>query len=253
MSKLADTLSRLGQTDPARIGFGRQQSRSKTPLILLAGRTSRNEFHGEVAGALDLIVFEGDGAGIPKPPDDWNGIWGVALARAGSEALDALKEAGCQFVLISAETAGSVVLRDDGMDRGFAVNGDLTDRRARAIEDMPFEFIVVQHDEGSSLASVADIIALQETFSLFNMHVFLEVSKLPSVDALEALRDLPVSAVLFDADSADPTELAQLRDAIAKLEQREDRGKRVPTLPMTRDHGTIPSQPDYDEDDWGDD
>ncbi len=253
MSRLADTLSRLGQTDPARIGFGQQQSRSKTPLILLAGRTSRGQIPGDVAAALDLIVFEVDGAVIPKPPDDCKGAWGVSLARAGSEALDALKEAGCQFVLIRDETAGSVVLRDDGMDRGFAVTGELTDRRARAIEDMPFEFIVIQHDGGSSLETVANIIALQETVSLFNMHVFLEVSNLPSADALEALRDLPVSALLFDADSVDLKELAKLRDAIANLEQREDRGKRVPTLPMTREHGTIPTQPDYDEDDWGDD
>ena len=253
MSRLADTLSRLGQTDPARIGFGQQQSRSKTPLILLAGKISRGEAPGEVAGALDLVVFEVDGAVLPKPPDDWKGAWGVSLARADTETLDALKEAGCQFVLISAETAGSVVLRDDGMDRGIAVSGELTDRRARAIEDMPFEFIVIQHDAGSSIETVAGVIALQETVSLFNMHVFLEVSKLPSSDTLEALRDLPVSAVLFDADGADVKELAQLRDAIAKLEQREDRGKRVPTLPMTREHGTLPTQPDYDEDDWGDD
>ncbi len=253
MSRLADTLSRLGQTDPARIGFGQQQSRSKTPLILLAGRTSRGEAPGDVAGALDLIVFEVDGAVIPKPPDEWKGAWGVSLAHAGSEVLDALKEAGCQFVLISSESADSVVLRDDGMDRGFAVSGELNDRRARAIEDMPFEFIVVHHDDGPSIETVAGVIALQETVSLFNMHVFLEVSKLPPAEALEALRDLPVSAVLFDADGVDVKELIRLRDAIANLEQREDRGKRVPTLPMTREHGTIPTQPDYDEDDWGDD
>ncbi len=239
--------------DPARIGFGRQQSRSKTPLILLAGRTSRTESLGEAVGKLDLVVFEGDGAALPKPPDDWKGAWGVTLARAGSEELDALKEAGCQFVLISDETAGSVVLRDDGMDRGFAVTRELTDRRARAIEDMPFEFVVIRHDGGPSLETVAGVIDLQETVSLFNMHVFLEVSKLPPVDALEALRDLPVSALLFDADGVDVKELAQLRDAIANLEQREDRGKRVPTLPITREHGTIPTQPDYDEDDRGDD
>ena len=239
--------------DPARIGFGRQQSRNRTPLILLAGKTSRNTASREVAGALDLLVFYGDDSEPPNPPEDWNGTWGVALSRADSDALDALKEAGCQFVLIRTGEAGSVALRDDGMDRGFVVVGELTDRRARAIEDMPFEFIVIRHDGGSSLDNVAGIIALQETVSLFNMHVFLEVSELPPVDALEALRDLPISAVLFDADSADAAELAQLREAIAKLEQREDRGRRVPTLPMTHDRGSIAAQPDYDGEDWGDD
>ncbi len=239
--------------DPARIGFGRQQSRSKTPLILLAGKTNRNEPPGEVARALDLLVFDGDDSGPPKPPEDWDGIWGVAVTNTDSAALDAFKEAGCQFVLIRTGAAGPVVLRDDGMDRGFAAPGDLTDRRARAIEDMPFEFIVIRHDGGSSLATVANIIALQETVSLFNMHVFLEVEELPPVDALEALRDLPVSAVLLDADSTDPGELTQFRDAIAKLEQREDRGKRVPTLPATLDRGTISAHPDYDGEDWGDD
>ena len=187
--------------DPARIGFGRPQSRNKTPLILLAGRSSRNTASREVVGALDLLVFDGDGSGHPGPPEDWDGIWGVSVSNADSEALDGLKEAGCQFVLIQTGEAGSVALRDDGMDRGLVVAGDLTDRRARAIEDMPFEFIVIQHDGGSSLDKVAGIIALQETVSLFNMHVFLEVSELPPVDALEALRDLPISAVLLDTDS----------------------------------------------------
>ena len=251
MSKLADTLSRLGQMDPARIGFGRQQSRNKTPLILLAGRSSRNTVSSEVFGALDVLVLDGDSP--PTPPADWNGTWGVTLSHADSETLDALKEAGCQFVLIQTGETGSVALRDDGMDRGFVVTGELTDRRARAIEDMPFEFIVIRHDGGSNLARVAGVIDLQETVSLFNMHVFLEVAELPPVDALEALRDLPVSAVLFDADNADARELTQLRSAISELEQREDRGKRVPTLPMSLDRGTVTSQPDYDGEDWGDD
>ena len=239
--------------DPARIGFGRQQSRNKTPLILLAGRLGRNTASPEVIRALDLLVFDGDGSGPPSPPEDWAGIWGVSVSNADSDALDALKEAGCQFVLIQTGEAGSVALRDDGMDRGFVVSGELTDRRARAIEDMPFEFIVIQHDGGSSLDNVGGIITLQETVSLFNMHVFLEVSELPPVDALEALRDLPVSALLLDADSADARELTQLRDAISKLEQREDRGKRVPTLPMSLDRGSIATNPDYDGEDWGDD
>lgn len=239
--------------DPARIGFGQQQVRSKTPLILLVGKTSRSAPPAGVAGALDLIVFDGDSPSPPEPPDEWDGIWGVALSQSGHEALDALKEAGCQFVLIRSGEAAPVLLRDDGMDRGYVAPGEFTDRRARAIEDMPFEFIVVRQAEGSNLATVADVITLQETVSLFNMHVFLEVAQLPPAEALEALRDLPVSAVLFDVDAVDAGELTQLREAIAKLEQREDRSKRVPTLPMTSDRGPMATQPDYDGDDWEDD
>ena len=239
--------------DPARIGFGQQQVRSKTPLVLLAGKSNPNGPPAGVAGALDLIVFDGDGPSPPKPPENWDGIWGVALSQSGPEALDALKEAGCQFVLIGSDQAAPVLLRDDGMDRGYAAPGELTDRRARAIEDMPFEFVVISLANGSNLATVADVITLQETVSLFNMHVFLEVAQLPPVEALEALRDLPVSAVLFDTDNVDAGELTQLSEAIAKLEQREDRGKRVPTLPMTSDRGPMATQPDYDGDDWEDD
>ena len=239
--------------DPARIGFGRQQSRNKTPLILLAGRSSRNKVSRDVVGALDLLVLDGEDSGPPSPPEDWNGIWGVSVSNADSEALDALKQSGCQFVLIQTGEAGSVALRDDGMDRGLVVAGEPTDRRARAIEDMPFEFVVIQHDGGSSLDNVAGVIDLQETVSLFNMHVFLEVSELPPVDGLEALRDLPISAVLLDTETVDAQELAQLREAIAKLEQREDRGRRLPTLPMNVDRGTMSTHPDYDGEDWGDD
>ena len=253
MSKLADTLARLGQMDPARIGFGQPQSRSKTPLILMAAKTNRNEPPPDVVGVLDLLIFDGEIAGTPKLPSDWKGLWGVALASSDSAALDALKEAGCQFVLIRSGKASSLILRDDGMDRGIVAPDEVSDRRARAIEDMPFEFIVVRQDSDSNLTTVADVISVQETVSLYNMHVFLEVSQLPPVEALEALRDLPVSAVLFDADNVDAQELTQLREAIAKLEQREDRGKRLPTLPMTLDRGTIATQPDYEGDDWEDD
>jgi hypothetical protein len=253
LSKLADTLSSLGQTDPAPIGFGQPQNRSKTPLILLAGRTGRDEPPLDVLGALDLLVFDVATFETPKPPDDLKGLWGVALSSAELESLDALKEAGCHFVLIQSGEASSVILRDDGMDRGYVAPAEMTDRRARAIEDMPFEFLVIRQESGSSLATVEDLISLQETMSLFNMHVFLEVGQLPPVEALEALRDLPVSAVLFDADNADVQELTNLREAIAKLEQREDRGKRLPTAPLTLGRGTNTAQPDYDGDDWEDD
>ena len=136
----------------------------------------------------------------------------------------------------------------------IVVAGDLTDRRARAIEDMPFEFIVIQHDGGSSLDNVAGIIALQETVSLFSMHVFLEVSELPPVDCFGGpARFADIGRATRRRHRRRTGIDSTTRDAISKLEQREDRGRRVPTLPTNLDRGTISAHPDYDGEDWGDD
>ncbi len=249
MSKLIDTLSNLGMAEPAPIGFGQQQTRQKIPLMLIVGKTARKKPLAKVAKSLDALLADGD-LDIDQSPSGWKGIWGAALSNASPEGLDSLKEAGCDFVLVESGEAASLILRDDGMSRGLTLQHELTDRKARAIEDMPFEFLLIRAPDPSAPLTVEGVIELQETVSLFTKNIFLEVERLPDENELEALRDLPISALVINADQSDPKELENLRDAIKNLDPRERSEERSPLLPTAAGGVTGFGHPDYEEDDW---
>ncbi len=253
MNKLSDSLSKLGMVEPARIGFGQPRERKVVPLVLLAGRTARKRRPARLAETLDALVVEGDHKSAVNRASGWKGCWGASLKDASPEGLDALKEAGCDFILVESGGASPAILRDDGMSRGLVLPDELTDRTARAIEDMPFEFLVMRQTAEPGPLTVTGMIGMQETVSLFTKHIFLKVERLPGKSELEALKDLPVSALLLNADRADAAGLKALHAAIKEMKPRERREERRPLLPLPTSSGMALSNTEYDDDDWGDD
>ena len=253
MSKLSDSLSKLGMAEPARIGFGQPRGRKTVPLVLIAGRTARKRRAAGLADALDALVVEGDCKAAVNRASGWKGCWGASLKDAGPEELDALKEAGCDFVLVESCDAAAAILRDDGMSRGLVLPDELTDRTARAIEDMPFEFLVMRRTAEPGPLTVSGMIALQKTVSLFTKHIFLEVEHLPDKSDVDALKDLPISALLLNVDRTGAAVLKELHAAIGELKPRERKEERRPLLPLPTSGGMTLSNTEYDDDDWGDD
>ena len=254
MSKLTDGLARLGHTAPARLGFGPASQRERTPVMLLVGvsppgKTAR----GEVANSLDvLLVASADGSPATKTPAE--GVWGAVVSRSSAEELDALKEAGCDFILIESEDAPGILLRDDGMPRGYVLQGEVSDARARALEDSPFEFLMVDAEGTSWPLTVGQALKLQDRVSSVGKHIFLHVKELPTEADLPVLRDMPVSALVFDAAKVDSEQLKTLRSAIAELPPRKHRHEHHALLPHNGGGGGGRVEPDHDdgddEDDW---
>jgi hypothetical protein len=244
LSKFSEKLASLGQTAPARLGFGKAAARDKTPVMLVVGRSKKAR---DIDGLVDVLL-------LPEPvAENGETPWGVS-SRNGAK-LDAtdLKSKDCQFVLIEDGDSPAALLADEDLSRGLAVEGGLSEQRARAVEDAPFEFLLYRPDTISWPLTVSAVLALQEVVSSFSKHIFLELSDLPGASDLEVLKHMPVSALVVDLDRTPAEDVKSLKAAVEKLEPRKHKNERTPFVPAAgRSAADYDSDEGYEDDDWED-
>jgi len=259
LGKLTDQLAALGQTSRPTLGFGRaEQPRHSAAMLLIAEATGGEpQSRLREAGAfVDAFLFRGR-SGRPVPPDATlsaleGKTWGAGGCMAVPDGLDALKNAGCDFILVDGDGAPGAVLRDDGMARGLTIRPGLSEERARAVEDLPFEFLVLETGEESWPISLASLMHLQGAVSMVSKHILLRVRQLPPPDDLPLLRDMPVSGLLADLSTADEATLAAQRKALDDLEPRKPRQplEQTPTLAAAPGVTTPTSADSGGDEDW---
>lgn len=226
MAKLIELLHELGKNDPAPMGFGRPAKRKQKPALLVIGEASPRQIKSLVSNGaikhLDAVLV----AGVPSVEDAkslGDVLWGARVSRVNEKGLDELKESGCDFILVESEEAPAVILRDDGMARGKELPLDVTERQARVLEDLPFDFLTLKYDVKPEKLTLAGLLEFQAAVSMVGKHIVLEVSELPSESELSLLRDLPVDAVIVPAGGLTAKRGKLIRDAIDAIEPRKPR------------------------------
>jgi len=259
LGRLTDHLAALGQTTRRTLGFGRAEQPRHNAAILLIAEAAVAEPESrlrETAAFVDAFVLNTGVKCLVPPSSTLDALegktWGIGGCCATPEDMDALKDAGCDFIVVADDDAPATILRDDGMARGFAIRPGLSDERARALDDLPFEFLVLEPDEESWPISVAGLLRLQDTVSMVSKHIFLKVNQLPSADSLALLRDMPVSGLLLDLSVVDRAALEEERKAVDGLEPRKPRQPldQTPTLAAPPGMGIPCGADPSGEEDW---
>ncbi len=251
MSKFSERLSNLGQAAPARMGFGRSQARDKNPVMLVIGKGGDASKQEEAA---DLHLHDAGDA-----PD--SGQWGAVLDGNAAPEAEKLEKGGCQFAIVNSDAIPAEILLSEEISFGMPVEAGLSESRIRAIEDGPFDFLVITPESLSWPLTVGSTLDLQELISSFSKHIFLELpasAGLPGKKDLEVLKNLPVSALVVDLGSVSAKDSAGLRETIAGLEPRKQpaaRSERSPLVPLANRGESAEAAGDDsfdDEDDWDD-
>ncbi len=253
MSNFSERLSSLGQTAPAKMGFGASAARAKNPVMLVIGRVGKGVKDSD---AVDLLLRD-SGTGSKEDGPDWG------LVVDGNTAIDAeaLEKDGCHFLLISSEDAPAEVLLAEELGLGIQVTDGLPEHRIRAIEDGPFNFLLYKPDAVSWPLTVGSVLKLQDLISSFSKHIFLELpadAKMPGKKDLEVLKNLPISAIVVDLGKAKPADASKMKDAIGELEPRKpsNKGERSPMVPFAGrgapEEVETGGDEGFDDDDWED-
>lgn len=250
MSKFSEKLANLGQSAPARMGFGAVSAREKTPVMLVIGRAKDLKSN---SSSVDAVITPVSADGPAK--DAGEVFWGITVTSGDTIDTKKLKEAGCAFMLIESDEISASSLLEEEISKGLIVEPDLPDQRIRAIEDGPFEFLVYRPDSLSLPLTVKGMIQLQELVSSFSKHIFLELSDIPNDSDLDVLKQLPVSAIIVDLQSAAGEKAKGLKDSISKLEPRKQKSERSPLVPLSG-RNAVESDADSgdfdDEEEWED-
>jgi len=224
--ELIERLHNLGKTDPPPMGFGRRVERKQNPALLIIGLTSPSRvkllMKSSNATSVDALLLNGvPDKAVSETLKD--ALWGVKTSDISQEEMEALKEAGCDLILVGSDDVHASVLRDDGMAKGVALPLDIVDRDARVLDDLPFDFLTVDYTTKPGKLTIAELAKYQAAVSMISKHVFLLVSESPNESELERLRDLPADAIIVDLDSISDEMLTTLRERINGLEARKPR------------------------------
>jgi hypothetical protein len=255
LAKIIDRLHELGRPEQTPMGFGTSSGSPGTAAMLLIGRLGVDRVKDGATRALESV----DALLLDGPPDKaatkslGDSVWGVRLTDASIEMLDGLRDGGCDFIHLESEEAAALVLRDDGMARGFAITISLDEERGRALDDLPLDFLLLEYEVQPSQLTVARLMELQTAVSKVSKHIFLKAGDCPSPSELELLRDLPVDAIVLDIDPDDDAGISAARAAIDALEPRKPRGHRdgTPLIPQAGVSEAVDNA--HEDEDWDDD
>lgn len=234
MAQIIDRLHGLSRPDQTPIGFGTKSSSPRTPAMLLIGRAKAEEvkqISNKTYGIIDCLLLDGQ-PNKSAANSLHDTLWGTQLTTASIKTLNELQNIGCDFIFFDTDKIPAIIVRDDGMARGFSIQSPLDDDLARALDDLPVDFLVLDYQVKTSKLTFAKLIELQSTVSKVGKHIFVKVDECPNSDELSLLRDLPVDAIVLDVDSTNDLLVSDARNVINTLEPRKPRGHReTPLIP----------------------
>lgn len=250
MSKISERLTKLGQTERSGFGFGAKAASTKIPVILI-GVSVANAADAKGFDA-DLYVLASNSKGAAQSTAiDGADIWGVSVSGGTSKEIDAAIESGADFVLVEGEATPGSALKDDETAKGFVVANDVTEDRSKAINSGPFDFLVLDGTDIKLPLNVGSVLDIQEELSKYSQHIFLNISEIPDQENLELLRDIGISALIYEGKSASSKELTELRKTIDQLEPKKQKSNAGATLPRAGE-SSAPEE-DHDDHDHADD
>ncbi|MDG0865878.1 hypothetical protein [Candidatus Lucifugimonas marina] len=246
MSKISERLTKLGQIERSGFGFGAVSASTKIPVILVGLSVAKAEDAKGFEADLYLVGTGTKGSAQSEAVADAD-IWGASVSGGTAKEIEAAIEAGADFIVAEGDDAPGAALRDDDAGKGYVVGSDVSEDRAKAINSGPFDFLILDGSELKLPLSVGAVLGIQEQLARYSQHIFLTVNQVPDPTNLELLRDIGISALIYDADSASKSDLKSLRETIDKLEPKKQKNAAGATLP--RPGETTSQEEDHDDHD----
>jgi hypothetical protein len=249
MSKFVDKLKLASQAVAQPMGFGRGQSVSAKPGILLVASLAQagvsnlaDLVSGADAGLLDVSELERDikalGECTKAVPDI---PWGGWLRGGKWPRSQKIKALGGDFVILPAASTPLGVLEDTGVGKIVAVEATLSEGMLRTIDELPVDGVclVVEYQDSSSL-TLEQLMLFQRVSGLVAKPLLVPVPARVTAGELRALWETGVDGVIVAAGVG----LRKLRAAIDKLSfpSRRRRGKVKVLLPPISQEAEIESE-----------
>ena len=245
MSKLSQKIRAASRAEPAPLGFASVTSQVRQHSLLCGVRLrDPAAAAGAASKGADFLILEDVARSNVKGVAKVEASVGVA-GDFGADALEALVEAGVDFVVLAGPGADAAPLADQSVGRVMALDSDLDDTYLRLLGDLRLDALVIAAPEVpltvERLLAVRRLSALSRTPLLANAK--------PDIDAksLELLRDSGVAGIVLD----DAGKLAALKKRIAALPRRGRRKENHsdPVIPAQAAAGHDHDEEDDDYDD----
>lgn len=257
MSKLLEMLEKAGQPSLTPIGFGAAVRREEVPpSIVLIGRTSAADLtkKGTAEANVDAILVSLgslDDKALDAASDALGErLWGIETDAVGRDAVENLKEKGCDFVVFNPEKTEAALLTDEDLGKVMPVGPDVDEDTGRAISGLPIDCVMYSPHEGLLPLTVKKLMKVRVARGLVGKHFLMTAPPDLETPDLDAFRKAGVIGLVMDLTA--PDALNRTKEAIAKLPRRKQgedgRGEIIPRVPSA----LAPSSRDSDSPDEDD-
>ena len=239
MSEFIDKLNKLTRVESTSIGFRRDQAPSVSRRIQLVSLISKGEVggSGEDAVLLDMQNESIKPEFINGLPD--NALWGAWVKGARQKELKQLKDAGCDFIVFSAESTPLEIIEDQDIGKVLEIDTSISDPVLRSIVELPVDAVLVTVGQGKGNSLMwLDLMILQRFGGIPKKPLLARIPGKVSVAELEALWEAGVMAVVTEGNAD------KLRKTIDKADFSKTR-KREKNEPVIRQVADSDIEDDY--------
>ncbi len=241
MSKFVDKLVKLSRASGPAIGF-KQSVATRRLSMLLAVEVSSSDLSAArdaVAVGIDALVVRIDSMiGQTSVLEDAAKLagdtgWGVHINKLGPDDASALREHGCDLLILSDLVVPVTVLSAGGLGKILSVDPQWSDGLIRSLGHMALDALLLDTDDNEApWLSLHRLVLCHRLASLSPKPIL--VSVLPGLDSssLQALHSIGVEGILLKHKAGATVDLLQkTRQDVDALPAYRGRGKSIAILP----------------------
>lgn len=237
MSTLSKKITKIQRHEGGSFGFGVQHHEPPRSILLGAFAADADAVAAAVDAGADVVIVRGSDAAKAISGAKADGIalgaWVDALDGATAEAL---REAGCDFVVSS--LAGTVATAVDTEKMGQVITSEeaLDDTTLRALGPLGLDCIFVEHATGAM--TLQQQLGLVKVASFASTPLMLTVAAEADIPELRVLRDSGTAVVVVpEGTGAEAlTALGQRLREIPTPKRGRNNGREIALVPSTPAH-----------------
>ena len=257
MSKLIERLEKVGTVAPAPMGFAASRAAERAPAMLTLTLSSARDAAKTIKADACIISAAKPTKAQLKAAQKAAGDrpWGLWPGAAAGVSLDALKENGGDFVVLSNLDAPAELLADEEVGRLIVIPIDFPEQLGHSLEDFPVDAVVIAGLEGESPLTVKSLMRLRAVRDLAPMPLLLLRAAPLSRAELSMLQEVGMQGLALDAARLGADDAARIAEAIDGLPPRRPRREHAGAL-LPRVSSASPARqqpPDEDDEDDFDD
>ena len=259
MSLLIDALKKVDRAASQPIGFRTARTTDSEPRILLIASLEPgaiSQMADNITNADAILLCSAKSrltvksiqetvSSLPDIP------WGLFLEDIGAGKASILIEAGCDFVILAANSPVTITPQDEKIGIIIQVESTLDDSSLRAINNLTVDAIVAADVyQGNVSMSWHQLINVQRLANLLTKPLLVTVPLGITDSELKAIWEAGVDGVIVDVDTSKSQGLQELRGIIGKLPPRSarKRDKAEALLPYSGSVKEPEPEEDYEED-----
>ena len=235
MSRLSQKIEEITHGAGQSIGFRMQVAATKGAAMMLVAAVDRGDAGaaGVAREGADAVLLRGTGDvsdAVLSTLD--SSLWGVSVDGSTGVDIAALKDKGCDYLVLDAESAPMALLGVEGVGKVVQTTASLEMGLVGAVGQLPVDAVLLQSGDGDSL-SIQVLLKSYYVAAMTRRPLLVQIPLSALGEGLQVLHDAGVAGVVADVQGGDGQALSALKKAIESLPPRSRKKERdVAVLPF---------------------